>query len=1474
MENFLKNRFSEIEQIEEGLSYSTFKGFDNLYQKSVILKVLFPVATKDISLLALLAHLYHRNIISPIDLIPLPGEHYCIVFPEYPRIPLLKNDLREENSFLFALQIRGFMEFLFSKNIGIRNISLRNFSRENETIYLTEFEENIYRIFPFENKEGIETIDGTMAKLSRFIKSNFLSDRGTFKKIKSENPLLITSLFGFDLRRKEDQIIDSFVEEKGLSSPRVMGVFGKEGNGKSIFIRNFIIRNRSTSSPIIFINSTGREEFFNSFLNQLSWLDSKGSNLLERRGAEEIVRVIEDLFFKNGYSSFLIIFDDLDKTDYYVIEFLDKLVNSIIDSLPFKFIFTSESYFPFLKDLQSYHLHLSFSNFNEFRENIWIGHDELDDFVEIAWRKSGGNLNLFHWIMKDPEFWKKGTYYKEKDYTEKELLKNYSSDEIRFLGVISCFPKGFDKSWIKKILEKGREDYNAFLRKGIIEEKGTKLFVKEPWNSIVQENLSSEDKDKIHELGANFDRENSYYHFFMAKKYEEGLDELNKFLENLKNKGKIKDAIDLARSYQEYVEKIESLEKKFNFYYFISELFLKIGDFESAFEYIAKSSQFVKPSSEEWMKLKVKIAESLYGMMKYGKAIEILEESLRFAEIYNFEKYVNTFNYHLSKNLWKIGKHEESEDILKKLELTEDRFFSGISRRDRGYYRFLKGDISGKDLVKSSLKLLENFPLEEAISYKYLACISIKEKKWDESFGLFSKAMRFFEKENDLFNLAGLCSDIGKMFLEKEDLMNSEIWLRKAFDIYSKIDNPRGIILSQFNLTEVMVPFGKWKVAKEILNKCAEMDKKSRNLLSYAYDINSLGYLEFITGNFESAKKLLKESEEIFKNYNATKELIDTKLKLSELLLEMEDFSGVKRIFEEIESLNLNEDLIKEFLNYKLLKAKYFLKRRESKKAEKFVSEIIEKAIQYDQKTTLGNATLLKALILKDKEENEAARLFQKSIDIFQELDNYFLYNLSLLEYFRNFPDKIDLQRAREGLERLKDMGYFRSSEYEDLIFPRERESNSQKLLKFLKEMGRFDWINVFIFQEGKLTLDKAFPVTDLGIPFPVDISVLVPKIFKREEIEILQIPIIKSGILMGFILCGKKEAIENSDIELILSFTEPIYTLFFKKEKEEKDGIGLEASIIGGSSIKKIIEIINKIKDFNYPVLIIGESGTGKELIARYIHNSSSRRNSPFIPVNCSALPEHLLESEVFGWVKGAFTGANSERKGLIEEADGGTFFLDEIGDLPLSLQAKFLRVLQEKETRRLGENKIRKIDVRFISATNKNLEEEVKEKRFREDLYYRIKGVIIHLPPLRERKEDIPLLTNYFIEKYCNEMGRSKVHLSSGALEALISYPWPGNVRELESEIRNTIMLLDPERKIIDIDDLPPNIASQRVIKLHVGENYDLTTAKEIFEKNYIEEILKRNNWNRKKTAEALNITRQGLFKLMKKYRISENE
>jgi DNA-binding NtrC family response regulator len=305
---------------------------------------------------------------------------------------------------------------------------------------------------------------------------------------------------------------------------------------------------------------------------------------------------------------------------------------------------------------------------------------------------------------------------------------------------------------------------------------------------------------------------------------------------------------------------------------------------------------------------------------------------------------------------------------------------------------------------------------------------------------------------------------------------------------------------------------------------------------------------------------------------------------------------------------------------------------------------------------------------------------------------------------------------------------------------------------------------------------------------------------------------------------------------------------------------------IIGDSpAMHGIISEVKKISDARSNVLLLGETGTGKELIARAIHFNSSRADKPFIPINCSAIPENLIESELFGHVKGSFTGALFSKRGLFEEAGGGTVFLDEIGDLSMGLQAKLLRVLEDHEIRPVGGNQSIRIDMRFISATNKDIEKAVKEGSFREDLYYRINVITIKLPPLRERISDMELLAKYYIEKYSNELGKAVKGIDKKAAALLAKYNWPGNIRELQNIIERAILIT--EDNVIGVQHLPECLRTNgSFTKQAVEEKLSI----EDYTKSFIQHY--QNEFNEQQLSEMLGITRKSLWEKRKRWGINK--
>jgi len=350
---------------------------------------------------------------------------------------------------------------------------------------------------------------------------------------------------------------------------------------------------------------------------------------------------------------------------------------------------------------------------------------------------------------------------------------------------------------------------------------------------------------------------------------------------------------------------------------------------------------------------------------------------------------------------------------------------------------------------------------------------------------------------------------------------------------------------------------------------------------------------------------------------------------------------------------------------------------------------------------------------------------------------------------------------------------------------------------------------------------------------------------------------------------------------------------LYFSKQVEKNlelehtlASIQSDAQIIGQSRL--FIDVMKRVRDYaatDFPVLITGESGTGKDLVATALHNLSSRKEKPFVVQNCSAIPDTLLESELFGYKKGAFTGATEDKIGLLKAADGGTVFLDEIGDMSLRLQSRLLRVIQNNEIKPLGETKISKINIRIISATNKDLNNAIIKKEFREDLFYRLNVLPIHLPPLRERKKDIPLLVNYFLKRESLELGVSQKRISKKALQYLENYPWEGNIRELENFVKYILSTVD--NGIVGVNEIPDHFKKEHQNRndnntfsfpeeqVFSAANPSPTTLEspfsgyswEALEKDYVLYLLNKNRWNITRAAIDAKINRSTFDSRMKR-------
>jgi PAS domain S-box-containing protein len=378
----------------------------------------------------------------------------------------------------------------------------------------------------------------------------------------------------------------------------------------------------------------------------------------------------------------------------------------------------------------------------------------------------------------------------------------------------------------------------------------------------------------------------------------------------------------------------------------------------------------------------------------------------------------------------------------------------------------------------------------------------------------------------------------------------------------------------------------------------------------------------------------------------------------------------------------------------------------------------------------------------------------------------------------------------------------------------------------------------------------------------------IVPEVYRRKEpCYMRQVTNIGAELMTSAVPILN----EKGEIDLVVITSTQVQTIKMMKAKEEKDElkstqvITSEAQIITNSGkIKSILEFCKKVAPTDSNILILGESGTGKSVLAQYIHKLSRRKNGPFLAINCAAIPEELLESELFGYSKGAFTGASKlGKEGLMESANGGTLFLDEIGEMPLSVQAKLLQVIQEKQFIPVGSNKVKKVDIRIMAATNKNLADMVKDKAFREDLFYRLNVIDIHLPPLSERKEDIVPLIYNFLNKFNQKYNENKV-ISDECLNILIHYSWPGNIRQLENLIERLVIV---SNSIIQLSDIPDIINENvgQVTQLALPSSLDKAldeTKRTLVRKSF------QTNKSSRKVANDLGISQTKAANLIRKY------
>jgi len=451
---------------------------------------------------------------------------------------------------------------------------------------------------------------------------------------------------------------------------------------------------------------------------------------------------------------------------------------------------------------------------------------------------------------------------------------------------------------------------------------------------------------------------------------------------------------------------------------------------------------------------------------------------------------------------------------------------------------------------------------------------------------------------------------------------------------------------------------------------------------------------------------------------------------------------------------------------------------------------------------------------------------------------------------------------------------------YERVLIVDDDDALRESLAMLLSAEG-YDLVSAANGEEALVRLDET-PVDvilcDLRMP-GIDGFDLIPQLGRR----LPGVPVILMSAHGTTDLAI--EAIERGAYDYLAKPFQPSELLLMLRKTQERErlrranqllqrdverALGDRPIVAASQSMIDLLELLERTAAYKTTTLLTGESGTGKEVLARAIHAQSPRRDEPFVPVNCGAIPENLLESELFGHAKGAFTGASRPRRGLFAEAHHGSIFLDEIGELPLPLQVKLLRVLQEEEIRPVGESKSQSIDVRVIAATARDLEQEIAAGRFREDLFYRLNVVRLHVPALRERREDIPLLVDHFLARFRETLGKPVRGIADDALDRLTRYRWPGNVRELENVMERAVILADGDH--VTLGGLPDNVIHAPDDGPEPSGDFSLKEARRSFEARMIRRALRATNGNRTHAAKLLEISHRALLYKIKDYGIRE--
>ncbi len=1062
------------------------------------------------------------------------------------------------------------------------------------------------------------------------------------------------------------------------------------------------------------------------------------------------------------------------------------------------------------------------------------------------------------------------------------VQKFLNEEEINILKTIKSYPIKYEDS--KHVFKEKNSKINSLIENRVLSLKYNRLYIENDYYDLIKIS-KKESLNILNGLRKNFNLEEIDFTFYILS-------------ENIKG---IREKLDIYinRCKDCRINKLGFIGRE------IENKFLKIGSYK-----------------------KLAMRSLLFMIMNgdFERVEKIIEDNFRYnSSVYLTGKFILSF---LNED------HKKEKELYKQVEKDKKIFSNDKFIFLKALHRVIqcegeKGVEISKDLISEELKyyfkvlysinVLKNTVITETKSYKKkMEPVSafLKNSGWwigkclteysdlvlkflegnhtDSIKGL--KKLFFKISSRHFYLLTGIVSEkLGDEYFFCSDFAQSEYWYGKAKKIFLDSGNICASKGVDFKFSDILIIEGKWsEVEKAIKDKISD-DERNRSEIELVEDYFKLGKFEFLKRNYSESIDLFDKALEIYHNIT-----IYEKSSIVEHL----------KIFKVIVSINKNINNLKvvkiaELKDKKYLRIEKFINNlvNDGKSNEKEFFKIIDQIEpEFERFIFLTSMypfvdrdVFLKKMRLCFKNlDNGSKNFFYYELRYFKFLDkdaNYEIEKVSILSDFENMyyyftsrgrkiDTKIDVlkkyfENNRHKKQILKSVNLFKS-------FKRWREPNdffrsfSEELRKNLSydliSLKIFDLeTDIFSFSENnnyKNLLNEIFRLTKLN---KEDINMSFNEIqneFESNEKSFYKFKITKSffwnisGRYSGILILGwiNKEKIEESEENKIrrnmLEFSE-LFEKFYEDVYCVNKKLG---NIIGESdAILDLKRKIGRVSKVDFSLLITGESGSGKELVARAVHLLSRRENGKFVPVNAASIPENLIESELFGYARGAFTDAKTDKAGLVEEADEGTLFLDEIGELPLHLQAKLLRVIQENEIKRVGENRIRRVNVRFIFASNRNLKDMINEGKFREDLFYRIQDIVIDVPSLRERVEDIPLLTKYFFKKYSFKTNDNK--FIEETVKKFEMREWKGNVRELESAVKRIITFY-------------PDYNSLGSVNRSSENSNGLINKRMSFEKKIIFETLKKNRWNKTKSAKELKISRTYLFDLINRYDISKRE